>query len=68
MATTRKRGRIMKHTKQQENYIKAGATLCIECKRGFNGDKSCGCNGMVKLPKSSPSGCFCGEKMEESEE
>lgn len=57
----------MKYTKQQECYIKAGATLCIECKRGFNGYKSCGCNGMVKLPQSSPTGCFCGEKIEESE-
>lgn len=58
----------MKYTKQQEAYIKAGATLCIECTMGYNGNKSCGCNGMVKLPKNSPTGCFCGEKFEEIEE
>lgn len=52
----------MKYTKQQEVFVKAGATLCVECKSGFYGDKSCGCSGMIKLPKSSSSGCFCGEK------
>ena len=52
----------MKYTKQQEAYKKAGATLCIECQMGYNGDKSCGCNGMQKLPKTSPTGCFCGKK------
>ena len=52
----------MAYTTQQLNYKKAGATLCIECKRGYNGDKSCGCNGMIKLPKNSPTGCFCGEQ------
>ena len=55
----------MKFTKQQESFKKAGATLCIECKMGFYGDKSCGCNGMAKLPKNSPSGCFCGVKIKE---
>lgn len=55
----------MKFTKQQECYKKAGATLCIECQMGFYGDKSCGCNGMAKLPKNSPSGCFCGVKIKE---
>lgn len=56
----------MKYTKQQEAYIKAGATLCVECAMGFNGDKSCGCNGMQKLPKSSPTGCFCGTEMRQN--
>ena len=55
----------MNFTKQQESFKKAGATLCIECKMGFYGDKSCGCNGMAKLPKNSPSGCFCGVKIKE---
>ena len=57
----------MNYTKRQESYIKSGATLCIECKMGFNGDKTCGCNGMVKLPKNSPTGCFLGVKINESE-
>lgn len=56
--------KTMKYTPQQEAYIKAGATLCIECKKGYNGDKSCGCNGAIKMSKTSSVGCFCGEKME----
>ena len=55
----------MNYTKQQKIFKKAGATLCIECKRGYNGDKSCGCNGMIKLPKTSPTGCFCGEEKDD---
>lgn len=55
----------MKYTAHQEAYIKAGATLCVECKLGYNGNKSCGSNGMQKLPKTSATGCFCGSKMED---
>lgn len=55
----------MKYTKKQENYVKAGATLCVERQKGFYGDKSCGSNGMQKLPKTSASGCFCGVKIKE---
>ena len=57
----------MKYTKQQEVMVKNGMTLCVECKTGFNGDKSCGCNGAIKLPQNSPTGCFCGEKIAECE-
>lgn len=56
--------RKMKYTKQQEAYVKAGATLCVECKMGYYGDKSCGSGGMQKLPKNSPAGCFRGKKKE----
>ena len=55
----------MKYTKQQEAFIKAGATLCIECKRGYNGNKSCGSLQVKNPPKSSILGCFCGEKIKE---
>lgn len=57
--------KIDKYTKQQECMKKAGMTLCYECEIGYNGDKSCGSNGMQKLPKSSTNGCFrpnCGGK------
>lgn len=53
----------MKYTKQQETMIKAGMTLCVECRTGWNGDKSCGCNGAIKQPKTSTNGCFCGERI-----
>lgn len=53
----------MKYTKQQEVSVKAGMTLCVECKMGWNGDKSCGSMGMTKQPKTSTNGCFCGEKI-----
>ena len=52
----------MKYTKQQQSFVNAGATLCVECRLGYYGDKSCGCNGAIKLPKTNPSGCFCGKK------
>lgn len=58
----------MKYTKQQDVFVKAGATLCVECKLGFYGDKSCGSNGMIKLSKNSSSGCFCGEKTKDGAE
>lgn len=57
----------MKYTKQQKSFIDAGATLCVECKLGYYGDKSCGSNGAIKLPKTSYSGCFCGEKIKDGE-
>ena len=54
----------MKYTKQQEISVKAGMILCVECKNGYNGDKSCGSMGMIKQPKTSTNGCFCGKKIE----
>ena len=57
----------MNYTKQQQNNVNAGMVLCVECKTGFNGDKSCGCSGMVKLPKTATNGCFLGEKIEEEQ-
>lgn len=56
---------IKKYTQQQANFVKAGATLCVECQMGFYGDKSCGCSGIVKFPLNSPSGCFCVKKSED---
>jgi hypothetical protein len=53
----------MKYTKQQQISVNAGMTLCVECVAGWNGDKSCGSNGMIKLPKTSTNGCFCGKKI-----
>lgn len=53
----------MKYTKRQQVSVNAGITLCIECKTGYNGDKSCGSSGMIKLPKTSTNGCFSGEKI-----
>ncbi len=53
----------MKYTKQQQTMIAAGMVLCVECKTGWNGDKSCGCSGMLKLPKTSTNGCFSGERI-----
>lgn len=50
--------KLTKYTKQQECMIKAGMTLCVECPLGYYGDKSCGSNGMQKLPKNSTNGCF----------
>ena len=35
---------------------------CGECKRGFNGEKSCGA-GMHRAPSSA--GCFCGTPLPE---
>lgn len=54
----------MNYTKRQQVSVNAGMILCVECKRGYNGDKSCGSNGAVKLPKTDWSGCFCGERIE----
>ena len=34
---------------------------CIECIKGINGEKSCGCGAFEKSPML---GCFLGEKME----
>lgn len=53
----------MKYTKQQQCSINAGMTLCVECAKGWNGDKSCGSMGTMKQPKTSTNGCFCGEKI-----
>lgn len=53
----------MKYTKQQQVSVNAGMTLCVECVAGWNGDKSCGSNGMIKLPKTSTNGCFSGKKI-----
>jgi len=53
----------MKYTKRQETMIDAGMTLCVECQTGYNGNQSCGSNGMQKQPLNSPMGCFSGKKI-----
>lgn len=53
----------MKYTKQQQASVNAGMVLCVECQTGYNGDRTCGCNGMVKLPKTATSGCFLGKRI-----
>lgn len=53
----------MKYTKQQEVMVKAGMTLCVECKTGWNGDRSCGCNGAIMQPITSTNGCYSGERI-----
>lgn len=50
--------KLIKYTKKQENVIKAGMTLCVECPIGYYGDKSCGSNGMQKVNEKDTSGCF----------
>ncbi len=59
--------KLAKYTKQQECMIKAGMTLCVECPLGYNGDKSCGSNGMQKLPQKSTNGCFRAGGVQEVE-
>jgi len=54
----------MNYTKQQQVAVNAGMTLCVECVSGYNGNQSCGSMGMIKQPKNSTNGCFCGTKIE----
>lgn len=39
-----------------------GVTRCIECQKGINGDKSCGCGAFNTSPWL---GCLVGKKLEE---
>ena len=54
----------MNYTKQQQIAVNAGMTLCVECVEGFNGNQQCGSMGMIKQPKNSTNGCFCGKRIE----
>ncbi len=58
---------IMLYTDEQKKMIQNGYTLCMECKRGYLGDKSCGANGEMNLPQDMPSGCTGGEKIDDTE-
>ncbi|MCX4275869.1 MAG: hypothetical protein OSJ27_08865 [Candidatus Gastranaerophilales bacterium] len=56
------------YTREQRTMKDKGFTLCIECKKGFRGDKTCGANGHADYNNESANGCNCGEEIEKTKQ
>lgn len=54
---------LKNYTDEQKAMLDKGFTLCVECAKGYKGDKSCGANGHINYDSHSASGCSSGQKL-----